>query len=105
MIDGEDADEMNPIEPCHVQSPQTSECTILANSGYTARKTKNLSVIMSHESGEDDQSDECINNESEFVYGLETEHETLEMGKEMSRKRKSKKKEKKDRTGKERPQN
>ena len=38
----------------------------------------------------------------EFAYGRETEHETLEMGKESSRRKKSTKRQLKDQMGKER---
>ena len=61
----------------------------------SARKTDKLSVIMSHESGEDDYGDEYGN---QFIIDTEddTGAETLELGKSTSKKRKSKKKELKD---------
>ena len=82
----EDIDDMDSKEfasgPSYIQSPQTSECaTMLAYSNYTARRNNNLSVILSHESGEDEDSDVQF-NESVNGYGMETDGpDTLEMGK------------------------
>ena len=72
-----------------------SDGVLMAPTSYSARQKKgaNLSIIISHESGEDEGSDE---------YGPETEHETLEMGKESSRRKKSSKRLAKDKSGKER---
>ena len=64
----------------------------------SARAQNGLSVIISHESGEDEYGDEFY-NETE---GVETGEDTLELGKSTSKKRKSKKKALKDEKGKDR---